>query len=1195
MEALPGLLDSLERTLRGLQRASSLHNGHYSTLNQRQQQQQQEQQKQAHQLANYVFFPFSQFLQVNSIQILRSTPTHQAVFDAFLRTLKTLIGTLQFEKAILEQLWTFIGLTLGGPLGNKTFEHAWSDTVRRRLVEIWSTILDKIHESGQNDELELPGPIVAHTLNTILLVLEDKDTEHDTKLSCLECLNSFIKNYLQLEDKVPHYLPGIVSTLAKVIIASEKSGRIIVGALKPLSNAIQASINETRCEALDLYDTSAIKTKSKVTSLEDLFSGAVAAQAQGATEPPGPEEKELQGPFGGPRTPDVNGFKSDTTSSTEPGSSKAWLKATSSQLQRAILSILPALRYHQNAEVRQALAELASMQLDCCFRSLLPTTSRLLLEELLVYSKDTWEQVSETASVALQRLIKANDQTSGQETTCKTLVVDIAKEGITSLPHSIFTNGLAHEATLQRQLNLVISSLEYAPSLDARQLKIERWSLNLLRAVEFAPIASTSSAPMDETSAWKRTDPSSLLLMDHIAQPVSKLIQPIADQNTQNDTHAPPFPLLKLSNVAPGPTITLLQEAIEGLHKLSGLSEILEHFLGIAGFADTGMPIGGTSTVASALWIVQQIMDGLAEDTKIDLKTCSRIIGEVPDVVLSWLNRDDLEEMEEKIRPSEPEDRMDGRQTQNEADDIGPAEIQSGSLTLSGLLNENASRAISKSPKSARRPSYELQVHCMSLRLLAVSAKLLRQDFQKYMMHVLYPLLRALCPSSETRVGILQAHAYCALHQLSVYMGYETPSRMLVENVDYILNSISAHLRGTTTLSNGALDPLAPSVLVSVIELAGEDILPYLGDAVDEIFDALDRWHAYDLLVSELLRVLDRLVNVCYVEPPTLPSAGDMEGRAIEEVSKMQPEPAKDLQAFEQWFASRHDDRLRYKSETERTLPSKTDKLPETNPEKPFKTLGRDEEGEGQDAEDEDDAMPTDAPEVEEEKVPLSKTQALVLAILRKALYFLSHSSAFLRARVLALIASSIPILADRTSDFLPEIHRFWPYILARLDDGFERSPAFVLLEVMRLLIALMKYRGDFMNRRIVKDVLPRLRSLVQQHNFQPTTKNQFTNEYRTLKALLELVTVALRDVPGVSGQDMWTIAVLFRPFLSSSVDPELRKEARSLYQALGQLDRDLVWLVLSSGLGRVQDLSVLAVPAWHGDEPEVCTLLEVT
>lgn len=1192
VQLLPGLLTAFEGTLQQLdqQQQQQHHGGNHDKGNTQQHDHQSKQQ--AHQLANYIFFPFSQFLQVNNIKVLRSTPSHQAVFDTFLRVLNTLVLKCELEKAIHEQLWTFIGLTLGGPLGSKSFEHAWTDAVRRRLVTLWSTILDRSNE--RNEELDIPGPIVAHTLNTILLVLEDKDTtEPESRITCLMFLDTFITKYLANEDKVPQYLPGIVSTLVKVILSNQKSGKMVVATLRPLSSAIRASLNEMRCDALDLYDTQVQAEATQATSLEALFSQTKAVRE--VTKPP-------RGPFSGPAITEEESIAAsgkkpsmETPASSEPGHSKAWLKATASQLQRAFLSILPILRLHSNAEVRKALAELAYVQLDHCFQSLTPIMARLLLEELLVSSRDTWEQVSEPASRDLRKLLGQSHAVSHRaDSPCRKLLSDIAKESITSLSHSIFTNGLAHESTLQRQLNLIIASLQCGVSLNAKQLKIERWSLNLLRAVEFAPIASTSRASLnnDETSPWTRTNSSSLLLMDYADQPAAgqRMVQHIDDRlDDPSKKRLPPFPDLRLANVAPGLSTTLLQEILQSLHLLSGTSEILEHFLGIAGFADTGMPIGGTSTVAGALWVVQQIMDGLAKHESVNSNGRRRVISEVPAIAISWLNRDDLEELEDNLRTVESEGRMDGQETQMEADDMGPAEIQSGSLTLSGLLVSNASQAIEKPSKMTRKPSFALQVHCMSLRLLAVSAQLLQQDFQKHMMYVLYPLLRALCPSSESGIGILQAHAYCALHRISVHMGYETPSKMLVSNVDYILNSISAHLRGTTTLSSGALDPLAPSVLVSVIELAGQDILPYLGDAVDEIFDALDRWHAYDLLVSELLRVLDRLVNVCQVETSASTSNGT-HGRAIDEVQKMQPNPEKDLDNFEQWFKTRHDDRLRFKSETQGNIKGKISQLPELNPKQPFAELTKETEEEDPE---EEDTMPTDAPETEEKEVPLTKSQTLVLAILRKSLYFLSHSSAFLRARVLSLITSSIPILADRTSDFLPEIHRFWPYLLARLDDGFERSPAFVLLEVMRLLVALMKYRGDFMNKRILKDVMPRLRTLVSRHNFQPTTKNQFTNEYRTLRAVIELVTVALRDVPGVSGQDLWTIAVLFRPFLSASVDPDLRKEASALYEALGQLDPDLVWLALASGLGQVADLSALRLSGWRTDEPEVQRLVQ--
>lgn len=1191
VQALPGLLNVLAKTLQHLEQPKLFADGHDNASSPAAAPKEQQALKQAqHQLANYIFFPFSQFLQVNNIKILRAPPAHQSVFRTFLQTLSILIDKCDLEKAIHEQLWTFVGLTLGGPLGSKNFEHDWNDSVRRGLVEIWNIILQKSYK--RSEELDIPGPIVAHTLNTLLLVLEDKDTEQETRIETLQFLDSFVTKYLEHEDKVPQYLPGIVSTLVKVIIAHQKSGRIVVEAIKPLSSAIRASLNETRCEALDLYDApKAAESVAQPTSLEDLFANSKIQELAKATQGPFDRSNDIS------EIPDEIEDKPITAApSAEPGQSQAWLKATASQIQRALLSLLPILRYHENAEVRQALVQLASTQLKVCFKSLSRTTARLLLEELLVCSRDTWEQVSDPASRALHELLgRKNNSTSNDcshdesdaRTPLQSLVSNIVLESITSLPHSIFMNGLAHEATLQRQLNLIIATLQCGASPSMKEIKIERWSLNLLRAIELAPIASTSNlGPRDETTPWTRMNQSSLLMIDYEKQQSRSMIEPVPSQEA-NAKHLPAFPPLKLANVAPGTTTSLLQEALQSLHLLPGAADILEHFMGIAGYADTGMPVGGTSTVASALWVVQQIMDGLAKDWQMNIPVCKRSISEIPGIALSWLNRDDLEEMEDQLRPIESDETGNDRPPQHqEADDMQSTEMQSGSLTLSGSLDSNANQSLMKPSKNVKRPSYATQVHCMALRLLASSAQLLQQGFQRYMMHVLYPVLRALCPSSESRLGIIQAHAYASLYRISAYMSYENPSKMLVSNVDYILNSISAHLRGTTTLSNGALDPLAPSVLMSVIELAGEDILPYLGDAVDEIFDALDRWHAYDLLVSELLRVLDRLVNVCQV------NASEAEekkyGRAIEEIQKMRPQPEKDMDAFEQWFKTRHDDRLRFKSEVEEVKPP-TD-LPEQNPREPFANLTTNNDSEELEG---DYDTPADQPEAEEEKIPLTKSQALVLAILRKALYFLTHSSAFLRARVLALITSSIPILGERTSDLLPEIHRFWPYILARLDDGFERSPAFVLLEVMRLFISLIEYRGDFMNRRILKDVMPRLRSLVQRHDFRPTAKNQFTNEYRTLRAILGLVTVTLRDVPGVSGEDLWTIAILFRPFLSSTIDSELRQKASEMYQALGQLDPDLTWLALCSGLGQVQDLSILTLPMWQNDEPSVVQLLQ--
>jgi hypothetical protein len=775
-------------------------------------------------------------------------------------------------------------------------------------------------------------------------------------------------------------------------------------------------------------------------------------------------------------------------------------------------------------------------------------TLELLVEELLVLSQDTWEEVAAPAKDRLSGLLQ-------QKTELRELLARMAKEGLSALPHSILSHGRANERTLQRQLLVVSAAFSRTDAVSMHQLQPERWSRTLLKALEFMPIASREAAPRDVAAAWIQNNRSALLLQDATGSPASN-----------GHLALPPYPDLSFANIAPGHTVQLLKGAIQDLAASlakGGSTPILEHFLGLieAYSQDTQ----NQTLAASGLWVVNQILLGFARDpTGIKRENKARLARDVVEVALHLLENTSPE----RDCNNQSNGHLLSGEDDATAEEASVVEVRSGLPHLDSFvgIGREITTSASKTAK-VKTQSYELHLKALSLQALSGTAELLKVDFRPQLMHTLYPILRSLSISPTMPSNIVQTFGYVTIRRVAVHTGFDLPADMIIENVDYLLNSVSANLRGSTSCGNGTIDVLAPSVLICAVDLAGEGVLAHLGDAVEEIFDALDRWHAYDLLVSELLRVLDRLIRVVKPEPI-------IENVTAQEVTQPAPDAELELQEFESWFEMRKSGGA---TDITQTIDSM---LPETNPSQPFaevKPLREEQTGDEENEEDAEDEQPSGK---QDDEPPLTKAQQLVLAILRKCLYFLSHSSPFLRARVLALISFCVPVLTNRSSDLLPEVHRFWPYLLARLDDASDSNPSYVTIECMHLISTLMHYKGDFMNVRILKDVWPRLRRVVVglPASTGKTQEDRYTDRYRVLLSILQTMRSAVASVPGIKNQDLWDVGLVFRIYLAADCHKEVQDAAQALFEKLALADADLVWVLLASTMGKVEEASFLAV-----------------
>jgi hypothetical protein len=207
----------------------------------------------------------------------------------------------------------------------------------------------------------------------------------------------------------------------------------------------------------------------------------------------------------------------------------------------------------------------------------------------------------------------------------------------------------------------------------------------------------------------------------------------------------------------------------------------------------------------------------------------------------------------------------------------------------------------------------------------------------------------------------------------------------------------------------------------------------------------------------------------------------------------------------------------------------------------------------------------------EPSEIPSTPSQELATQIISRSLYFLTHESPVIRARILRLLALAVPVLPE--SALLPSIHSAWPFILNRFSD----HETFVVGAVANLIEVLVTDVGSFMYRRIWDDVWPRFQTILTQLEAGDRgnalarrgrsavgTESAYTHSHRLYRSIIKTMTGVMKGVHPYE-PSFWECLVLFRRFLGEQLHDELKTCARQFYTAAGEKNPDAVWLVLKA------------------------------
>ncbi|RDA87731.1 hypothetical protein CP532_1761 [Ophiocordyceps camponoti-leonardi (nom. inval.)] len=354
--------------------------------------------------------------------------------------------------------------------------------------------------------------------------------------------------------------------------------------------------------------------------------------------------------------------------------------------------------------------------------------------------------------------------------------------------------------------------------------------------------------------------------------------------------------------------------------------------------------------------------------------------------------------------------------------------------------------------------SRDWRSEALSMEVAAYAARKLGRSYRPELIDVLFPIATFLGSDK----AVLQKHAITALNNIASSAQYPSVSDLIIENVDYMVNSVALRLN---TLD---ISPASMQVLLMMVRLAGPRLIPFLDDVVDSIFAALENYHGYPVLVESLFAILKEMVEQGSRTDKLLLTEGE---RTIVN-HKKKPFKFPGLDSVLEYLDKRKARKEREAAE------AASDAFIQGHPKEPWKsTIPAAED-------DHDDAGSAAQEDLDkgDEKPPSSPTYQLVLRIAYLTQHYLTSASPMLRKSLLELVSAASKLLAGDEDSFLPLVNAVWPVVISRLYD----SEAFVSIEACSALSSLCEGAGDFMSSRFKTEWADGL------HKWCRTTKQQF-------------------------------------------------------------------------------------------------------
>lgn len=315
------------------------------------------------------------------------------------------------------------------------------------------------------------------------------------------------------------------------------------------------------------------------------------------------------------------------------------------------------------------------------------------------------------------------------------------------------------------------------------------------------------------------------------------------------------------------------------------------------------------------------------------------------------------------------------------------------------------------------------RVLALALEAVTLQAQQLGEGFRPELIDTLYPVLQMLASSNPS----LQKHAMTCLNILTSTCNYADTSSMIVENVDYLVNSVSLKL------NTFDISPYPPQVLFMMVKLCGARLIPYLDDLIGSIFGILDMYHGYPKLVEIMFKTLAAIVEEGTKKPSLLAIDGGQENKT--DTHRKRGYERLPISTLAADLASRKARRAKHFQEIESAGDI------ESHPTRPWGVASertealdpnKDSLSDLMGEEESDEPLPPPK-EPEDAEKPLGKSHELLLHIVKSIPPHLSSPSPYLRRSLLSILIQAFPVLAQNENSFLPLVNEIWPSVVSKI------------------------------------------------------------------------------------------------------------------------------------------------------------------
>ena len=344
------------------------------------------------------------------------------------------------------------------------------------------------------------------------------------------------------------------------------------------------------------------------------------------------------------------------------------------------------------------------------------------------------------------------------------------------------------------------------------------------------------------------------------------------------------------------------------------------------------------------------------------------------------------------------------------------------------LLDDIYSFSLDVLSESTFEDKHGWKVQALALETLALQARTQKEDFRPELVDALYPILERLGSNNAA----LQQHAMTCLNIVSTTCNYPNSAALVIENADYLVNAVGLKL------NTFDISPQVPQVLVMVVRLCGAALIPYLDDSVESLFSILACYHGYPKLVDSIFSVLVAIVE----------EAAKSSTRGIKSSTDTTTRP----KIYKPTTVAELASLLR--SNLERTNRPLSPPPSPRSSKKPLSQKDFEPQEESEDSPEAPTDPPTPAP---------SKTHTLLTSITNLTPSHLTTPSPPIRAHILNLLTTALPILASNTDTFLPIAAQLYSPITTRLYD----PEAYTTLAAANALATLCECSGDFLSTRM--------------------------------------------------------------------------------------------------------------------------------